>query len=47
LTSSRRSDEWPAAFIYGDGMQPDIDVIAEAGVMKLEAYKADISRERG
>jgi len=36
--------EWPAAFIEGDGMQPNINVVAEASVMEPQEEKSDIPR---
>src|SRR5215831_1679299 len=38
--------KWPAVFVNRNGVQPDVDMVAEFCVMKTEGDKGEISRER-
>ena len=41
-----RWHKWPAVFVDRNGVQSDVDVVTETGVMKTEGNEGEIARER-
>ena len=45
LNRPKRWNKWTAMFVYGDRVQTYFDMLPEAGVMKTERDKCEISGE--